>query len=247
MRTVIIVQARMTSTRLPGKVLMQVLGKTLLEFQMDRLARVRKAELTVIATTTNATDQPIVDLCARRGAPVFRGSEPDVLARYHGAAVKAKAKRIVRVTSDCPLIDPAIVDQVIGLMDERPELDYASNITERSYPRGLDCEAFTFRALDTAFREAAAAEEREHVTPFIQLQPERFPQGGIRHPVDCSRHRWTVDTDEDFRLIRNMLEEIYPMNPEFDFQDCLDAIARHPDWPLINAAIEQKKVGDWPV
>lgn len=240
MKTVIIVQARMASTRLPGKVLMQVLGKTLLEYQLERLSKVAKADMVSIATTTNQADEPIMELSSRMGVSAFRGSEDDVLARYHGAAAAAGAARIVRVTSDCPLIDPSIVDDVIGHLDSHPELDYASNVMERSFPRGLDCEAFTFEALDSAFKEANAASEREHVTPFIYGRPARFKLGGVRHREDHSLHRWTVDTPEDFALIRMMLEALYPVNPGFKLRDCLDLIARNPDWQRINAGIVQK-------
>jgi spore coat polysaccharide biosynthesis protein SpsF len=242
MKTVIIVQARMTSTRLPGKVLMEVLGKPLLEFQMERLARVRKADGIVIATTTNGEDLPILGLASRLGVQTFRGSEMDVLSRYHGAAVESGADRVVRITSDCPLIDPLVVDEVIAHLDANPELDYASNVMERTYPRGLDCEAFTFGSLDAAFREAVAPPEREHVTPFIHGRPGRFRLGGIKSREDNSRHRWTVDTPEDFALIRKMLEHLYPRNPGFLLRDCLELIARHPDWPSINAGVEQKTV-----
>jgi len=240
MKTVIIVQARMASTRLPGKVLMQVLGKPLLEYQMERLAKVGKADMVVIATTTNQADGPIMALSSRLGIPAIRGSENDVLERYRRAAAETGAARIVRVTSDCPLIDPSIVDDVIGHLDSHPELDYVSNVLERSFPRGLDCEAFTFEALDAAFQEAKSASEREHVTPFIYRNPARFKLGGIRHPHDHSRHRWTVDTREDFALVRMMLEALYPSNPGFLLRDCLELIDRHPDWPQINAGIEQK-------
>ncbi len=148
---------------------------------------------------------------------------------------------MVRVTSDCPLIDPEIIDQVIGHLHAHPDLDYVSNVMERSYPRGLDCEALPFRVLDMAFKEALSIPEREHVTPFIYSRPERFKLAGIRNSEDLSRHRWTVDTLDDFRLIRNMLEALYPEKPSFLLKDCIALLAAHPDWPAINAEIEQKK------
>lgn len=241
MKAAIIVQARMTSTRLPGKVLLEVLGKPLLEFQTERLARCRRAAEVVIATTVNASDEPIVAFCRARGLRCFRGPEDDVLTRYQGAAAACGADIVVRATSDCPLIDPEVVDAVIGKLVSGPGLDYVSNILERSYPRGLDCEAFPAAVLEAAYREAAPGPEREHVTPFIYGHPDRFRLGNVRHPIDLSRHRWTVDTPEDFRLIRNLLEAVYPVEPDFRLADCLRALAAHPDWEAINAHVEQKK------
>jgi spore coat polysaccharide biosynthesis protein SpsF len=241
MHVVIIVQARMTSSRLPGKVLKTILGKSLLDFQIERLAKVRNANQIVIATTTNSSDQPIIDFCHLKGIAVFRGSEQDVLSRYHGAAKKFQADIVVRVTSDCPLIDPCIIDQVIDLLENCPELDYTSNIIDRTFPRGLDCEAVHFKILDTVYKEAVSQADREHVTPFIYSQPTRFKLGGIKNEKDLSNHRWTVDTIEDFDLIQKMLAALYPVNPDFLLQDCLELLAQHPDWPLINAEIEQKK------
>ena len=171
MRVVIIVQARMTSTRLPGKVLKTVLGKPLLEYQIERLRRVKLADEIVIATTTNNADQPIIDLCDRLSIPYYRGSEDDVLARYHSAAIFHQADTVVRVTSDCPVIDPQVIDRVIyTYIDEHPKYDYVSNCLERTYPRGMDTEIFSFNALEQAFQQAITQPDREHVTPFIYQQ-----------------------------------------------------------------------------
>lgn len=241
MRTVIIVQARMGSTRLPGKVLLEVMGRPLLDYQMERLSRCARAASVAIATTTSQGDQPLVEFCRARGIPCFRGDEQDVLSRYHGAAREFRAEAVVRATADCPLIDPAIVDRVIARLEEDQALDYVSSVLERTYPRGMDCEAFRFAALDAAHREAVKPAEREHVTPFIWANPGRFRLAGVSHSNDLSRHRWTVDTPEDFALIRNLLEEIHPANPRFGLEDCLAALERHPDWPLLNAEVEQKK------
>jgi spore coat polysaccharide biosynthesis protein SpsF len=240
LKALIIVQARMTSTRLPGKILKEVLGRPLLDFQFERLARVTRAEGAMIATTTNATDEPVVEFCRTRGIRCFRGSEDDVLSRYHGAAKQEGAKAIVRVTSDCPLIDPEVVDRVIAAFDG--SCDYASNILERNYPRGLDCEIFSFRALDEAFREAKETAEREHVTPFLYRHPERYRLRSVRGETDLSGHRWTVDTPEDFQLVRNILESLYPANPLFTLPDILALLEKHPDWVLLNAHVEQKKL-----
>jgi spore coat polysaccharide biosynthesis protein SpsF len=245
MKTVIIVQARMTSTRLPGKVLKPVLGKTLLEYLVERLRRVRLADDIVIATTTNDTDQPIVDLCKKLGVAVTRGSEHDVLARYYEAARMHEAEVIVRVTSDCPAIDPAIVDKVIGFYrDHGKEYDYVSNSLEQSYPYGMAVEVFPFKSLELAYREAKAEPEREHVSPFLYTRPERFRIGQVLHHEDLSYHRWTVDTPEDFELIRRLLEALYPVKPEFDMADVLALLEKHPDWVEINSHVRQKKLGE---
>ncbi len=242
MKPVIIVQARMTSTRLPGKVLKRVLGKPLLEYQIERLRRVPSADEIMIATTTNGTDDPIVALCDRLDVRYYRGSEDDVLGRYHGAATLVHADSVVRVTSDCPIIDPGVIDHIIRFYNEhRLEYDYVSNCLVRSYPRGMDTEVFSFNALDIAHREAVKSSDREHVTPFLYHNPYRFRLADITFSEDQSRHRWTVDTPEDFELIRRIIEALYPVRPGFDLQDVLRLIGEHPDWPLINAQVEQKK------
>ncbi|CAD5937734.1 cytidylyltransferase domain-containing protein [Planktothrix agardhii] len=241
MKTVIIVQARMTSTRLPGKVLKQVLGKPLLEYQIERLQRVKLANEIVIATTTNETDEPIVELCNRLAVAYFRGSEDDVLSRYYGAATAHKADLVVRVTSDCPLIDPQVIDTVIDYcLQNQSHYDYVSNSLERTYPRGMDTEVFSFSTLQQAFGEATAQPDREHVTPFIYRQPARYRLGHVIYSEDCSHHRWTVDTPEDFELIQKIIEAIYPRKPNFTLEDCLSLLKKHPEWYIINSHVSQK-------
>ncbi len=244
MKTVIIVQARMTSTRLPGKVLKRVLDKPLLEYQIERLRRVKLADEIVIATTVNDTDQPIVELCNSLSVSYFRGSEEDVLSRYYGAAKENYADMVVRVTSDCPLIDPQIIDEIISFYVENSDkYDYVSNCLTRSYPRGMDTEVFSFKALQEAFLSATAQADREHVTPFIYRHPERYGVGHIVYAENQSSHRWTVDTPEDFELIRRIIEALYPQSPEFKLEDCLNLLKQYPDWSNINVHIEQKKYG----
>ncbi|NJM65409.1 MAG: acylneuraminate cytidylyltransferase [Acaryochloris sp. RU_4_1] len=241
MKIVIINQARMTSTRLPGKVLKQVLGKTLLEYQIERLRRVKLVDQIVVATTTNDTDQPIIDLCNRLSISYYRGSEDDVLARYHGAAIAYQADVGVRVTSDCPLIDPKVIDHVIQFyIDAYPKYDYVSNCLERTYPRGMDTEVFAFSALDQAFHQAKAQSDREHVTPFIYRRPDRYHLGKVTYYRRIKNHRWTVDMPEDFELIKKIIESLYPKNPEFSLEDCLELLSQHPEWILINKNVDQK-------
>ncbi|MEH2349514.1 MAG: glycosyltransferase family protein [Nostoc sp.] len=240
MRTVIIVQARMTSTRLPGKVLKKVLDKPLLEYQIERLKRVNLADEIVIATTINDTDKPIIELCDRLSVPYFPGSEEDVLARYYGAAKEHQADIIVRVTSDCPLIDPQVIDKAIQFFIDY-KYDYVSNSLERTYPRGMDTEVFSFIALYEAFAEARVQPEREHITPFIYMHPERYQLAQVVYSENQSSHRWTVDTADDFELIKRIIEALYPQIPKFTLEDCLDLLREYPDWSLINAHVEQKK------
>ncbi len=243
MRTVIINQARMTSTRLPGKVLKEVLGRTLLEYQIERLRQVRLANELVIATTTNDTDQPIVELCERLGIAYYRGSEENVLSRYYEAASHFRADVVVRVTSDCPLIDPGVMDEIIGLyINNQDKYDYVSNTLERTYPRGLDTEVFSMEALEKAYKEARGQSEREHVTLFMYRRPEQFRLANSSGAVDYSHHRWTVDTPEDFALIKLILQELYPVNNRFTWLDVLNLLNQHPEWIKINAAVEQKEV-----
>ncbi|MEH2088014.1 glycosyltransferase family protein [Nostoc sp.] len=242
MKTVIIVQARMTSTRLPGKVLKKVLDKPLLEYQIERLKQVKLADEIVIATTTNSADLSIIELCDCLSVPYFRDSEEDVLARYYGAAKEHQADVVIRVTSDCPLIDPQVIDKVIQFyLDYRYEFDYVSNCLERTYPRGMDTEVFSFLALHQAFVEAITQPDREHVTSFIYMHPERYRLAQVVYSENQSSHRWTVDTVDDFELIKRIIEALYPEIPKFTLEDCLNLFRHYPDWSLINAHVEQKK------
>lgn len=243
MKTVIVVQARMTSSRLPGKILREVLGKPLLEYQIERLKRVARAAAVVIATTVNAADEPVEKLGKRLAVPCFRGSENDVLSRYYFAAREHAADSVVRVTSDCPLIDPAVIDQVIALyQDNYPRYAYASNIGTRTYPRGMDTEVFSFAALAAAQAEATLAGDREHVTPFIRRDGERFPAVNLSYGRDASGYRWTVDTAEDFLLIKTILTTVYADKPSFTLEDCLDLLAANPEWSAINEHVRQKEL-----
>jgi spore coat polysaccharide biosynthesis protein SpsF len=244
MKTVIIVQARMTSTRLPEKILKQVLGRPLLEYQLERLKRVLEADELVVATTVNDTDKPVVKLCEELEVAVSRGSEEDVLARYYEAARAFEAEAVVRITGDCPLIDPAVIDRVIRTYkDNQPACDYVSNTMERTFPMGLDAEVFSAAALEEAFREATKVPDREHVTPFIYHRQDRFCCINVAHHSDHSEHRWTVDTPEDFALIKRMLESLYPQKPGFMLEDCLQLLAAHSDWSDLNRHVVQKAYG----
>lgn len=237
------IQARMGSTRLPGKVLMEVEGRPLLDYLVERVAQAKEIAKIVILTTSKNSDDPIAHFCQEKKLPYFRGSEEDVLERYYQAAVLRKPEGIVRITADCPLIDPEVIDQVVQVFRKgSPPFDYVSNGLERTFPRGLDVEVFTYQALEKAYLEAKLPEEREHVTPYFYRHPELFHIGKVSLSPSQAQHRWTVDTPEDFDLIRLIIEHLYPQNCRFRLKDMLELISRHPDWSKLNAHIEQKNL-----
>jgi len=233
----------MTSTRLPGKVLKTICGRPMLSYQIERLRRCRNASRLVIATTTNATDDAIVALCADEGVDFFRGSEHDVLSRYFEAAQRFDATTVVRVTADCPLLDPQIVDAAIAAFHEaNGQLDYVSNMLEPTWPYGMAVEVFSSSVLAEAHAEASDAAEREHVTPFIYWRPGRYRLKSMTMEPNLSHHRWTVDTPEDFELVSRILENLYSRKPDFGMADVLALLAEHPEWVVMNRHIVQKQV-----
>ncbi|WEA39920.1 glycosyltransferase family protein [Lysinibacillus fusiformis] len=241
MRIVAIIQARMGSTRLPGKILKKVNGRPLLSYQLERLQQSNHINDLVIATTLNEKDDLIVEFCKKNNILWFRGSEKDVLARYYKTAKTFKADAIVRITSDCPIIDVQVVDKTIQYFVDN-NYEYVSNTVDRTYPRGLDTEAFTFEALEKAYKEAVMERDREHVTSYFYTNPDVFKISSVRNETDYSKYRWTVDTEEDFQLIKNIIEKLYNCNPNFTFHDTVKLMEANPDWFYINAHIEQKKL-----
>lgn len=239
----IYVQARMGSTRLPGKVMKTVLGKPLLAFLIERLKQCQEANAFAILTTTSPADEEIVSLCRDLHVLCYRGEEDNVLARYYHVALKRRPDAVVRITADCPLIDPEVIDLIIQTYrNDYPNLDYLSNSLERTYPRGLDVEIFSFEALERTFKEAHALEEKEHVTPYMYTHPEKFRLKNLALNTSLANYRWTVDTKEDFELIRLILENLYPLQPHFRLADILKILQTYPEWNQINAHIEQKKL-----
>ena len=237
----LITQARMTSTRLPGKVLMEVLQKPLLGYQIERLRSIKSIDEMIVATTTNSQDDIIVELCEKWGVNYFRGSENDVLERYYLAAQQFNLDTVIRVTSDCPLIDPKTTDKILRrYLYESDQCDYFSNTVDRTFPRGLDTEIFSFERLKEAFINAKKNQEREHVTLYFYSNPEKFKIKQFRHHEDLSHLRWTVDTREDFALIKIIIEALYPKNPLFDLAECLQFVKKNPDLASINAHVQQK-------
>ncbi len=205
----------MTSTRLPGKVLAEVAGRPLLAYMLARVRRAESLDAIWVATTPNATDDPVASLCETFDVPVFRGDEADVLGRFDAAAEAAGADIIVRLTADCPLMDPGLIDAAVEMMGEG-HFDYLSNAVERTYPDGLDVEVFTRAALQKAAREAHEADEREHVTPY--MRGEGFRIGHLRGAEDLSEMRWTVDTPADLAHVRAMAAAL---PADHDWRDAL--------------------------
>jgi len=240
MKRVIIMQARMTSTRLPGKVLKDLMGRPMLACQIERLRPCQCVDELMIATTTNTTDDPVIELCEAENIPWFRGSENDVLSRYVGAARQAGADVIIRITSDCPLIDSEVVDKVIReLTDNAPDCDYASNVIERSYPRGLDTEAFLRETLERCDRLAVSDQSREHVTSVIrEVNPDEFICRSVTDSQDNSDLRWTVDTEADLKLVRRIYEELNLPEKQLSYPEIVAYVRSHPELAKINEGIE---------
>ena len=233
MKLLAIIQARLSSSRLPGKVLKKVCGKSLLELQLERVRLAENIEHLVVATSISREDDAIKSMCDGLGVACFRGSLDNVLDRYYQAALLFKPKYIVRMTADCPLIDPEIIDKTISYFFSG-DFDYVSNTLTPTFPDGLDLEIFTFKALEEASKEAKLSSDLEHVTPFIWKQPERYKIGQFKNDVDLSDMRWTVDEPEDFELITKIYEILYPRNPKFAMNDILDLLKKNPDWLDIN-------------
>jgi spore coat polysaccharide biosynthesis protein SpsF len=239
-RTVAVIQARMGSTRLAGKVLLPLLGSPILEHVVDRTGRATAVDSVVVATTTLPEDDVIGDLAVRRGWALTRGSATDLVDRYVQAAREHRAEVVVRITSDCPLIDPDLVDATIAAFDEA-SADYASNTLEpRTYPRGLDVEVVDRAALETAWREDRDPAWREHATLYLYRHPERFRLQRVAADGDWSGHRWTVDTPEDYDLVRRIYEA-FGTNT-FGWLEALAVVEAHPDWTALNASVAQKHV-----
>lgn len=241
MKILAIIQARMGSSRLPGKIMLDLLGEPVLVRGVSRLRRSQLLSEIVIATTTLPTDDPIASLCKDRGWSCFRGDENDLLDRYYQAAQAYNADVIVRITSDCPMIDPEVVDMVIRTFLNLPHADYVSNtLPPRTFPRGLDTEVMAYEALARAWREDWDPNLREHVTPYIYRNPDKFRIRGVFNDKDLSFHRWTLDTPEDLAFIRTVYGHFG--NDRFAWTDVLRYLDRQPAVVDINRNIQQKTI-----
>lgn len=244
MKTVAIIQARMGSTRLPGKVLMDVAGQPMIERVFRRVEQARAIDEVVVATSRQKSDERLRDHCRRRSWKCFVGDEQDVLSRYYGAAQWAEASHVVRITADCPLIDAGVIDRVVRLLKARPDLDLVSNIwPRRRYPRGLDVEALTWETLAELHEKCNLPAYREHVT-LAAYREKRHHLGSVECREDWSHWRLTVDTEDDLRLVREIYRHFLQLDVGqtdlFGFSEMQKAMRRFPQWETINRHIQQK-------
>jgi len=233
-----ILQARMSATRLPGKVLMPALGRPILLYNIERVRRAKTIDRVIVATTENREDEKIQRLCEAEDIPVFRGSEEDVLDRIYRCMQHFGMKECAKLTADNPLIDPAVIDQVVGFYQAHAgDYDYVSNNHPPTWQDGQEVEVFRATTLETAWREATQPFQREHVTPFIWDQPERFRVGNVARSDDRWYHdyRWTLDYPEDYTFIKSVFEELYPTKPDFTTGTVMDLLRKRPDIHAINA------------
>jgi spore coat polysaccharide biosynthesis protein SpsF len=243
LKTVCTIEARMRSTRLPGKVLRPILGRPMLALMIERLQRIRQVDDIVVATTDNPTDDAIADLACQAGVKSFRGSEQDVLNRVLEAARSVRADLIVETTGDCPLIDPGVIDQLIATF-KCNSVDYCSNVLSRTYPRGMDAQVFPVVALTQVAQLTQDPTDHEHVSLYIYEHPERFRLLNIASGLapEIADLRLTVDTPEDFDLVSCVFESLYPANPAFTLADILTLFECQPELRRINQNIQQKPV-----
>ena len=243
-RTVVIIQARMGSTRLPGKVMARVEGQPLLWHVVERVQHIVGIDGLILATTTDAEDGPLCDLASAWRIGLARGSAQDVLERYYRAACEARAETVVRVTADCPLFDPAIAGLVLARF-RQGDADYASNAHPPTYPDGLDVEVLSMETLACAWREARLGSEREHVTPYVWKHPERFRLANVAHGQDLSELRWTVDEPRDLDFVRAVYARLEPREGHpAGLDEVLAVLDREPALLAINRGILRNE-GYW--
>lgn len=238
-----IVQARMSSSRLPGKVLKPLAGAPSLARQLERIERARKIDHVMVATSRNREDDVIAGLCRDLATECFRGSLENVLERYYQAAKRHQPDHVVRLTADCPMTDWRLIDDMID--DHcRHGNDYSGIGMPRSYPKGLDAEIMTFAALEAAWRDSNTPYQREHVTPFLYQHKDRFRMSGISQARDWSKLRWTLDTPADYAMIAAVYEALYPSNPAFNREEIMAFLLDHPQVRELNADDEAKALYD---
>lgn len=230
----------MGSSRLPGKVLMEAIEKPMIRHVVDRVRRCSRLSMVIIATSTHVQDDPLAEYCNKENIPCFRGSEDNVLDRYYHAAKKYRSDVVVRITGDCPLIDPDVITKVIDLF-LTGEYDYTSNVFPPTYPDGLDVEVVSMRALETAWKEAVRPMDREHVTCFVSenKDPKRFRKGNVENSRDLSKYRLTVDEERDIRVVRAVLEHFGDNKCTMD--QIISFLDANPEILSVNSGIERNE------
>lgn len=241
-KVIAIVQARTSSSRLPGKVLKKILGKPMILLELERLQRCRMINKIILATSTDTSDDVLEETVKNAGFSTYQGNLNDVLDRYYKCANQYSPVHVVRITGDCPVIDPRIVDSII-IKHLQENNDYTSNVLEpATFPDGLDTEVIKFSALEYAWKKAALPSEREHVTQYIIKHPEIFKHGSIFCELsDIGGERWTVDEPEDFNFIQQIYERLYPEKPIFLIEDILALLKDNPDLRKINLGFERNE------
>lgn len=235
-----IVQARIESTRLPRKAVLKILGKPVLGYILERIAGCQKLEKVIVATTNKGDEGDIVSCAKEFCAGIFQGSEEDVLDRYYQAAKKFDCDTIVRITSDCPFVDPVIVDGIIGFY-QSGNYDYVSNTNPPTFPDGLDVEVFSFDALERSWKMAKSSVDREHVNCYILDRPSDFRIGNYKNDVDYSHYRWTLDEERDLIFVSAVTSLLYKEGPVFLMEDILSLLERNPDLVKINQNIPRNE------
>lgn len=232
MENLLIIQARMGSSRLPNKVLKELCGKPMLQHIVERMQKCKKVERILVATTTGDEDSVIEELCQKILVDCYRGSENDVLDRYYQAAKGYNPMNVIRITADCPFIDPIVVDKIVQIHEDGG-YDFTSNTLVETYPDGLDTEVFTFSALERAWRKADLASEREHVTPYIKFKDD-FSRFSVEHVPSLAEKRWTVDTDRDFEVVTQVYDALYGRKDIFLMDDVIEFLANNPQIEKLN-------------
>ena len=241
-KVVVVIQARLASTRLPGKVLADIVGEPMLVRVVERAGMANTVDELVVATTDDGEDDPIAQLCEDRGYQVYRGVKIDVLDRVYRAARAHDAKVVVRLTGDCPLIDADLIDQAVGAyLEADPPIDFVANRLpyDKTYPVGTDTEVCSFDALERACREADQPHEREHVMPYLYEEPGRFKTLIVRNDQNFSHYRWTVDTPEDLELVRQVYAHFVDRKG-FTWIEVLELFNREPELARINSEVQHK-------
>jgi len=246
MKIGLIAQARMGSSRLPGKMLFPLAGKPVVVHILERLSRCQNVDQVILATSTASADAPLVAWTEWLGMACFRGSEEDVLDRFYQAALQYELDVVGRVCADCPFIDPALIDAVVQhyltLNTGGNKCDYLATFLDRTFPYGVDVEIFSFETLEKCHKDDIDLQSREGVTAHILTHQDQFQMANFSGDHDYGHHRWTLDTPDDFRLISKIYDTLYSIHPEFSWMDVIHLLEQHPEWSLLNAHVKQREI-----